>query len=78
MINPIKYLLLKLIRSYQLVLSPLIGANCRFMPTCSHYTYQAVQTFGVIKGLWLGVKRMSKCHPWGSSGYDPVKPVTKD
>lgn len=61
-----------LIRFYQFALSPLLGKNCRFTPTCSHYMLGALQTHGLIKGLYLGTKRILKCHPWGGSGYDPV------
>jgi putative membrane protein insertion efficiency factor len=61
-----------LIRFYQAVISPLTPATCRFEPTCSHYSAEAIQKHGVLKGIWLSVKRISKCHPWGKSGYDPV------
>ncbi|UPQ78559.1 membrane protein insertion efficiency factor YidD [Flavobacterium azooxidireducens] len=61
-----------LIRFYQAVISPLTPATCRFEPTCSHYSAEAIQKHGVIKGIWLSMKRISKCHPWGKSGYDPV------
>lgn len=61
-----------LIRFYQTVISPLTPATCRFEPTCSHYSTEAIQKHGVLKGIWLSVKRISKCHPWGKSGYDPV------
>lgn len=67
-----KWLLLKLIRVYQLFLSPVLGSSCRFEPTCSSYTYQAINKHGVIKGTWLGLKRIGKCHPWNEGGYDPV------
>ncbi|MGK0489226.1 MAG: putative membrane protein insertion efficiency factor [Candidatus Endobugula sp.] len=60
------------IRIYQYTISPLIGANCRFAPTCSAYTVEAIQEWGPLKGIWLGLKRFSKCHPWGGDGYDPV------
>ena len=60
------------IRLYQLVLSPLLGANCRHTPTCSHYTIEAIQEWGVVKGIWLGIKRIARCHPWGTSGFDPI------
>ena len=63
---------LVLIKFYQWVLSPLLGPSCRFQPTCSHYAFQALKTHGVLKGLYLGTMRLSKCHPWGDSGYDPV------
>ena len=73
-----KWLFLKLIRGYQLFLSPILGSNCRFQPTCSSYTYEAIQKYGAIKGVWLGIKRILKCHPWGNSGYDPVPVPEKD
>ncbi|MCC6599509.1 MAG: membrane protein insertion efficiency factor YidD [Crocinitomicaceae bacterium] len=57
---------------YQRVLSPLLGSNCRFTPTCSQYAIDAIEEWGAMKGTWLGIKRISKCHPWGSYGYDPV------
>lgn len=60
------------IRLYQIVLSPLLGSNCRYQPTCSHYMIESIREWGVFKGLWLGLKRIGRCHPWGSSGYDPV------
>jgi uncharacterized protein len=60
------------IRLYQWFLSPLLGQNCRHQPTCSHYAIQSIEEWGVFKGLWLGAKRISKCHPWGTFGYDPV------
>ena len=60
------------IRMYQLLISPWLGQNCRYTPTCSHYTVEAIQEWGVIKGMWLGMKRISRCHPWGGHGYDPV------
>ncbi|HRI22430.1 MAG TPA: membrane protein insertion efficiency factor YidD [Panacibacter sp.] len=61
-----------LIKFYQHVISPLMGPKCRFTPTCSQYSLQAFKKYGVFKGFWLSVKRISKCHPWGGSGYDPV------
>jgi putative membrane protein insertion efficiency factor len=60
------------IRLYQLTLSPLLGASCRHIPTCSQYTIEAIMEWGVLRGIWLGVKRISRCHPWGTHGYDPV------
>lgn len=62
---------------YQWIISPILGPSCRHEPTCSNYTIQAVKEWGVLKGLWLGIKRLSKCHPWGTFGYDPV-PRKKD
>lgn len=66
------YPLLLLIKIYQIFLSPLFPSSCRFTPTCSHYTYEALKKHGIFKGGWLGIKRISKCHPWGGSGHDPV------
>lgn len=60
------------IKIYQKLISPLLGNNCRFIPTCSSYTIEAIEKYGVFKGLKLGLKRIKKCHPWGDSGYDPV------
>ncbi|WP_395056424.1 membrane protein insertion efficiency factor YidD [Flavobacterium sp.] len=60
------------VRFYQIVISPLTPATCRFTPTCSHYTAEALQKHGLIKGSYLGAKRILSCHPWGRSGYDPV------
>tara|TARA_B100000579_G_C22037021_1_gene490892 strand:- start:200 stop:415 length:216 start_codon:yes stop_codon:yes gene_type:complete len=57
---------------YQRLLSPILPSSCRFTPTCSEYTKQAILKHGIIKGAFLGIKRISKCHPWGKSGYDPV------
>ncbi|MEN9549376.1 MAG: rane protein insertion efficiency factor YidD [Bacteroidota bacterium] len=64
--------LIVLIKIYQWVISPLLGPKCRYTPTCSHYAEQALKKYGPIKGLWLALKRIGRCHPWGGSGYDPV------
>lgn len=61
-----------LIKIYQWVISPLLGPKCRYTPTCSHYATEALKKHGVFKGMWLAIKRISRCHPWGGSGYDPV------
>ncbi|WP_415370615.1 membrane protein insertion efficiency factor YidD [Patiriisocius sp. Uisw_047] len=66
-----------LIRLYQYILSPLIPSTCRYEPTCSHYAVEALQTHGLLKGGWLGAKRIASCHPWGGDGYDPVPPKKK-
>ncbi|MCW9034504.1 MAG: membrane protein insertion efficiency factor YidD [Rhodospirillales bacterium] len=61
-----------LVRGYQLVISPIFPASCRYHPTCSSYAMQALQGHGALKGGWLALKRIGRCHPWGGSGYDPV------
>lgn len=61
-----------LIKVYQYTLSPILGASCRFTPTCSHYGLEAIQKYGPFKGGWLTLKRIARCHPWGSHGPDPV------
>lgn len=61
-----------LVRFYQICISPLKPATCRFTPTCSAYAIEALRKYGPIKGLWLAAKRIIRCHPWGGSGYDPV------
>ncbi|MEM6630411.1 MAG: membrane protein insertion efficiency factor YidD [Bacteroidota bacterium] len=60
------------IRVYQVCISPFFPSSCRHVPTCSQYALEAIKEWGAIKGTWLGIKRIAKCHPWGSSGYDPV------
>lgn len=67
-----KKIILLLIRFYQKYISIFLGKNCRFIPTCSAYTYEAVERFGVIKGVYLGIRRILKCHPWHPGGFDPV------
>jgi putative membrane protein insertion efficiency factor len=63
---------LVLIKLYQWIVSPWLGPSCRYTPTCSHYAATALQRHGLFKGTWLAIKRISRCHPWGGSGYDPV------
>ena len=69
----IKFFFILPIKIYQSVLSPFFGKSCRFEPTCSSYSIEAIKQHGVVKGIILSIKRILKCHPWGSSGYDPVK-----
>ena len=65
-------ILIGVITLYRLFVSPLLGTNCRFQPSCSDYGIEAITRHGALKGGWLTVRRISKCHPWGASGYDPV------
>jgi uncharacterized protein len=57
---------------YQAIISPLLGNNCRHEPSCSQYTKEAILEWGVLRGMWMGLKRIGRCHPWGTQGYDPV------
>ncbi len=66
------YLLLLPIRFYQLAISPMLPSSCRYTPTCSQYSIEAIKKHGPLKGLWLSIKRILSCNPWGGSGYDPV------
>ena len=72
-----KRILLALIAAYRLLLSPVLGASCRFYPTCSAYATEAIETHGALRGTWLALKRIAKCHPWHPGGVDPVPPVNK-
>ena len=67
-----RFILKILIRGYQLAVSPLIGPRCRFYPSCSHYALEAVERHGALRGTWLTVKRISRCHPFHEGGFDPV------
>ncbi|MEO1021782.1 MAG: membrane protein insertion efficiency factor YidD [Bacteroidota bacterium] len=69
-----KGLVVGLVRFYQLAISPWMGPSCRHQPTCSHYMLQAIEEWGIWTGFWLGIKRIGRCHPWGTEGYDPVPP----
>ena len=62
----------RLIRGYQRVLSPVMGGRCRYLPTCSEYAYDAIGRFGVVRGGWLAIRRLGRCHPFAESRYDPV------
>jgi len=64
--------LILLVRLYQIMLSPVMGGHCRFQPTCSVYSLQALRTHGALRGSWLTLRRITRCHPWGGCGYDPV------
>ena len=70
--------LIGLVKLYRLTISPWLGMNCRFQPTCSSYAIEALQVHGVVKGGWLAIRRIGRCHPWGGSGYDPVPGTEQD
>ncbi|HKS69970.1 MAG TPA: membrane protein insertion efficiency factor YidD [Ktedonobacterales bacterium] len=67
-----RFLAIALIRCYQWVISPFLGPCCRFHPSCSHYAVEAISRFGVLRGGWLSVRRIGRCHPWHPGGFDPV------
>ena len=71
------YLLKGFIRLYQILISPWLGQNCRYDPTCSAYALAALERFGPLQGSWIAVKRIARCHPFGGSGYDPVPDASK-
>ncbi|MHC1703387.1 MAG: membrane protein insertion efficiency factor YidD [Tenuifilaceae bacterium] len=66
------YIPIVLVKIYQIFVSPFFPNSCRFIPTCSSYSIEALKKHGIIKGLWLTIRRISRCHPWGDHGYDPV------
>jgi putative membrane protein insertion efficiency factor len=68
----VRFALSGMIRTYQLLVSPLLPPSCRFLPTCSNYAIDAVHRHGPVRGLGLALRRLARCHPWGGSGYDPV------
>lgn len=70
--NLMTKMLLGLISIYQRTISPILGPKCRFRPTCSEYMIQALQKYGFVKGTWLGLKRIARCHPFHPGGYDPL------
>ena len=70
--SPLAHLLKGLVLAYRYSLSSLIGNECRFRPTCSEYAMDAITAHGAIRGGWLAIRRMARCHPWGGSGWDPV------
>ena len=75
--NILTYILIKLIKCYKFLISPLLGQSCRYLPTCSDYSIEAFKTYGFFKGLFLSIKRILSCHPWGQGGFDPVKKEMK-
>ena len=70
-------LLIKFIKLYKYLISPMISPSCRYLPTCSEYSIEALKTYGFAKGLLLSFRRIVSCHPWGNSGFDPVKKEIK-
>ena len=70
--DPVRYLLIGFLRAYRVVISPLYGQVCRYHPSCSAYALDAVREHGSIRGVWLAVRRLGRCHPWAAGGYDPV------
>ncbi|MFA0889303.1 MAG: membrane protein insertion efficiency factor YidD [Synergistales bacterium] len=72
------FLALRAIRFYQRFISPLLGSNCRFLPTCSAYTFEAIERYGFIKGLFLGTRRILRCGPWSPGGFDPVPDLERE
>ena len=70
--NIFQKILIIMVRAYQLAISPYIGAHCRYIPTCSAYFIEAVEKYGALKGSWLGIRRILRCHPGHPGGYDPV------
>ena len=75
--NFLTYLIIKLIRIYRFLISPLLGNSCRYFPTCSDYSIESLKTYGLLKGLLLSFKRILSCHPWSDGGIDPVKKQIK-
>lgn len=72
--SPLAHILALPVRAYRLILSPWVGHSCRFQPTCSAYALDALETHGAIRGSWLAMRRIGRCHPLGGSGFDPVPP----
>jgi len=66
----VKILFLKIIKLYQIIISPALGSHCRFLPSCSQYCYLAIEKYGLGRGLWRGFKRIARCHPWNEGGVD--------
>lgn len=76
--GPVSVLLRGMIRLYGWFISPLLGPHCRHLPTCSQYALAAIERYGALRGSWLALGRLARCHPWGTSGYDPVPHTWKE
>ena len=76
--DPVRYLLIGLLKGYRLFISPLYGQVCRYHPSCSTYALEAVTVHGSLRGSWLALRRLVRCHPWAAGGYDPVPPATPE
>ncbi len=70
--SPLAYIVSLPVRAYRLIFSPWVGFHCRYHPTCSQYALEALERHGAIRGTWLAMRRIARCHPWGRSGHDPV------
>ena len=75
--NIFTYTLIKIIKCYKFLVSPLMGNNCRYFPSCSDYSIESLKTFGLFKGLYLTFRRILSCHPWSNGGFDPVEKQIK-
>ena len=75
--NILTLIIIQLIKTYRYLISPLLGHSCRYLPTCSEYSIDALKTYGLLKGLYLSVKRILSCHPWSKGGFDPLKKEMK-
>ena len=75
--NISSFILIKIIKSYRYFISPLLGHSCRYLPTCSEYSIDALKEFGLVKGIFLSIKRVLSGHPWGKGGFDPIKKEIK-
>ena len=75
--NILTYILIKFIKTYKFLISPLLGHSCRYLPTCSEYSIEALKKFGLIKGTIVSIKRILSCHPWSKGGFDPIEKQIK-